>query len=808
LLLAAMLSCLSFVWQAAAMAAAPLPAPQPAASSTAQTPAALTPAALADLLDNPEARKALVDELRAQSAGVKPAPSGPTGTAGHDKKPTEPGLQERIADGVQRFLTGVAADMGQGVDDMRALASGRSLRMDAGTASTALLPLTLAAIATIIAFLVLRLIAMRIYTRIDRWVAEHGAESIASPTRGAPASMRVLYRRGGAIVGALAIDVGVVLLAAMAGGAAALWTTPGRGTLDTLAAVFLRAFVSVEIVKVVVRTVFAVRHPHLRLLPMSDELAKYWNAWLVRIVAAAGYGTLLVGPVMAAALSPALGRLASMVIMLAVYVYAVRVIWQNRRSVRERLNRHAAGAATFVGSRLHFLSRVWHVLGIGYFTILLVVSQIDPTNALPFMARATAQTLLVIGVGSLLILLLNAVLAKPIQLSEDLRRRLPLLEARVNAYVPAILKVVGWIIRIVVVLLILDAWHAFDLSRWLASDAGGAAIKVVLNIVIVLLIAALAWTVIASIIEHRLSQREGRGMPSARERTLLALFRNAALIVIVAMTLMVLLSQIGIDVGPLIAGAGVVGLAIGFGAQKLVQDIITGVFIQLENGMNENDVVQVAGVFGTVERMTIRSVGIRTLDGGYHLVPFSSVDVVANHMRDFSYHLGEYTIAHRESVDDAIEHLRAAFAELMTDTVLGPEILEDITVAGVTAVNEKGVTIRILIKTTPGMQWAVQRGYNRLLKKHFDAAGIELPYPHTVVYFGQDKRGYAPAANVTLQAERPDEGEDARAAGHTRRRLKPETSGEDSAEVLGNELEARDEAEAEAVPPSTVSRLG
>ncbi|EJO28840.1 mechanosensitive ion channel [Achromobacter marplatensis] len=803
MLLAAMLSCLSFVWQAAAMAAAPLPPAQPAASSTAQTPAALTPAALADLLDNPEARKALVDELRAQSAGVKPAPSGAAGASGHDKKPTEPGLQERIADGVQRFLTGVAADMGQGVDDMRALASGRSLRMDAGTASTALLPLTLAAIATIIAFLVLRLIAMRIYTRIDRWVAEHGAESIASPARGAPASMRVLYRRAGAIVGALAIDVGVVLLAAMAGGAAALWTTPGRGTLDTLAAVFLRAFVSVEIVKVVVRTVFAVRHPHLRLLPMSDELAKYWNAWLVRIVAAAGYGTLLVGPVMAAALSPALGRLASMVIMLAVYVYAVRVIWQNRRSVRERLNRHAAGAATFVGSRLHFLSRVWHVLGIGYFTILLVVSQIDPTNALPFMARATAQTLLVIGVGSLLILLLNAVLAKPIQLSEDLRRRLPLLEARVNAYVPAILKVVGWIIRIVVVLLILDAWHAFDLSRWLASDAGGAAIKVVLNIVIVLLIAALAWTVIASIIEHRLSQREGRGMPSARERTLLALFRNAALIVIVAMTLMVLLSQIGIDVGPLIAGAGVVGLAIGFGAQKLVQDIITGVFIQLENGMNENDVVQVAGVFGTVERMTIRSVGIRTLDGGYHLVPFSSVDVVANHMRDFSYHLGEYTIAHRESVDDAIEHLRAAFAELMTDTVLGPEILEDITVAGVTAVNEKGVTIRILIKTTPGMQWAVQRGYNRLLKKHFDAAGIELPYPHTVVYFGQDKRGYAPAANVTLQAERPDEGEDARAAGHTRRRLKPETSGEDSAEVLGNELEARDEAEAEAVPPST-----
>lgn len=783
-LLAAMLCWLSLAWQSAAQAASPLLPQQPAAASTE-----LTPAALADLLENAEARKALVDQLRAQASGAKPAAPAAA------EAPAEPGLRERMADGVQRFLTGLAADMGQGVDDMRSLASGRSLRMDGDAASSALLPLALAAAATIIAFLLLRAIAMLVYTRIDRWVAEHGCEAEASRKPGAPLTMRVLSRRAGAIVGAVAIDAAVVLLAAMAGAAAALWSTPGRGTLDPLATVFLQAFVYVEIVKVLVRTVFAVRHPHLRLLPMTDELARYWAAWLQRIVTAAGYGTLLIDPVMSAALSPALGRLASMVIMLAVYVYAVRVIWQNRLPVRERLERRAANAATFMGSRLRILARVWHVLGIGYFTILLVVSQIDPINALPFMAHATAQTLLVIGVGSLLILLLNTMLAKPIRLADDLRRRLPLLEARVNAYVPAALKLLGWIIRIVILLLILDAWHAFDLSRWLASDAGAAAIKVVLNIVIVLLIAALAWTVIASIIEHRLSQREGRGMPSARERTLLALFRNAALIVIVAMTLMVLLSQIGIDVGPLIAGAGVVGLAIGFGAQKLVQDIITGVFIQLENGMNENDVVQVAGVFGTVEKMTIRSVGIRTLDGGYHLVPFSSVDVVANHMRDFSYHLGEYTIAHRESVDDAIEHLRAAFAELMTDTVLGPEILEEMTVAGVTAVNEKGVTIRILIKTTPGMQWAVQRGYNRLLKKHFDAAGIELPYPHTVVYFGQDKRGYAPPANVFMQTERPDEGDNARAAGHTRRRLEPETPGGDAAEVLGNELEARAEPE-------------
>ncbi|SAI23712.1 membrane protein [Bordetella ansorpii] len=814
-MLMALLSCMSARAMAAEVANPPAAQQQaPAAAS------GLTPAALADLLENPDTRKTLIDQLRAQvpgggastatgnapaasnaatgnapsAANATPATPGGTPVAG---QPATPGLQDRITDGAQRFLSGVAADMGQGVDDMRALASGQSLRLEAGTASQALLPLALAILVTLIAFAILRMIAMRIYGRIDRWVGELGHEGVAVAEPGHHASLRVLYRRAGAIIGALAIDVAVVLLAAMAGSSAALWTTPGRGTLDALALVFLKAFVAVEIVKVLIRTVFAVRHPHLRLVSLADGPAKYWNGWLVLIAAGAGYGTMLVDPVLAATLSPALGRLAGMIIMLIVYVYAVRGIWQNRQIVRERLENRATSATTFMGSRLRFLSRIWHLLGIAYFTVLLVVSQIDPVNALPFMAHATVQTLLAIGGGSLLILLMNTFLGRPIQLSDDLRRRLPMLEARVNSYVPAGLKIIGWIIRIVVLLLILDAWRAFDLSYWLASDAGATAIRMVVNVVIVLLIAALAWTVIASFIEHRLTQVDGRPMPSARERTLLSLFRNAALIVIVTMTALIILSQIGINIGPLIAGAGVVGLAIGFGAQKLVQDIITGVFIQLENGMNENDVVQVAGVFGTVEKMTIRSVGIRTLDGGYHLVPFSSVDVVANHMRDFSYHLGEYTIAHRESVDDAVEHLRNAFAELMTDPVLSPEVIEDITIPGVTAVNEKGVTIRVLIKTTPGMQWAVQRGYNRLVKKHFEAAGIELPYPHMVVYFGQDKQGYAPPANVAMQSQQPEVvvGETARAAGHTRRALTRDEGEENPADVLGNELEARNDAE-------------
>lgn len=759
------------------------------AQNTLPAQAGATPvsaAQLADLLENEQARKQLIEQLRSQAPATQQDTSAarqvPVATDNPDDS-----LPRRVADSTQIFLTTLLNDMGAAASAVGAMARGE------GTAGvsmahwkTALINFALVIAATIISFVLLRLLASRVFSFINRWAGQ--PPPVAGRRRVGSATLRKIA----AVIGALIVDIIAIVLAGIVGYGVALAVAGPDQSVGTFDSLFVNAFVAVEIAKAFVRTVFATRFPQLRLFDMPDDVARYWNAWLCRLVGISGYGMLVVVPVTTALFTAALGNLIGLLIMLGMYIYAVRVIWTNRTLIRGRLVGRATHASTtFFATMLRLLAHVWHILAIIYFTVLLVVSQVDPVEALPFMARATVQSVVAIALGLLVSAILTAILSRPIRLSDDMRSRLPLLELRLNSYVPATLKGLRFITLVLVLLFVLDAWRAFDLSAWVMSEPGRAAISVVIHVAIILLFAALAWTITASIIESRLSGT-GTRAPSAREKTLLSLFRNAALIVIVTMTILILLSQIGINIGPLIAGAGVVGLAIGFGAQKLVQDIITGIFIQLENGMNVNDVVQAGGVFGTVEKMTIRSVGIRTMDGGYHLIPFSSVDVVANHMRDFSYHLGEYTIAHRENVDDAIEHLRAAFAELMHDEILSPEILEDITIPGVTALNERGVTIRVLIKTTPGMQWAVQRGYNRLVKKHFNAANIELPYPHTVVYFGQDKDGNAPSANVDLgrKADRTSTPKGkATAPGHTPRPLAPSRSG--SEDVLGNELEHR-----------------
>lgn len=781
------------------------PANEPTASSTASQPASY--AALADLLENEQTRVQLVEQLRGLAAQDGSEDTS-TITGSTDQADATPAGTVRalpgtgIATRMQEFAEHLKHDLSGSWVVVSALLSGRTA---AGVSIERWIPalysLALAIIAVSIAYLFLRMIANACFNRVNVWITKESSNGLEKKAKKCPNSLRHLttFARGRKLLGAfvaLIIDIAASMLAGLAGYAAVIAFTRPGASVSLFAMQFLTAFVMIEAIKALSRGLFATRHERLRLLPISTEAAQYWNRWLVIIITITGYSLLVVVPVAQRLLTPAVGDLLGLVLMIAVYLYAVNVVWNKRHVVRNGLTHLADQSTTAVfGTLIRILARIWHWLILTYLTILFVVSQTQQSQALAFMGKATAQSLIAMLIGTIAIAAVSTLATRQLRLPEQWSAVLPSLEARLNAYIPAFLKGLRLMILILVALIVLDAWHAFNLIDWLSSATGQAAVSTVVRVGIILLIAVMSWTVLASIIEHRLGTSSGRSIPTEREKTLLVLFRNAAAITISTMTVLVVLSQIGIDIGPLIAGAGVAGLAIGFGAQKLVQDVITGVFIQVENGMNQNDVVELAGLFGTVEKITIRSVVIRTLDGGYHLIPFSAIDKLTNHTRDYGYHYAEYTIAHRESVEDVIEQLELAFKALMQDSQLSSEVLENISIPGVTSLNAHGFSVRVMIKTTPGNQWTIQRAFNRLVKEHFDAAGIEVPYPQTVVHFGRDKDGHAAPVDMRHVEKLEEAFSNQSAPGQTTRSLESARS--------AAAPDTRPDGDADAMEPAT-----
>jgi len=231
--------------------------------------------------------------------------------------------------------------------------------------------------------------------------------------------------------------------------------------------------------------------------------------------------------------------------------------------------------------------------------------------------------------------------------------------------------------------------------------------------------------------------REGHVMRSARLRTLLPMMRATLFVVIGIFVGLMALSQIGVNIAPLLAGAGIVGIAIGFGSQKLVQDIITGLFLLLENAMQVGDVVSLGGLGGVVENLSIRTIRLRDKDGSIHIVPFSAVTSVTNMTRDFSYAVFNVGVAYKEDVDGVIGVLKEIASGMRKDPEWAPMIRDDLEVWGLDQFAASSVVIVCRLRTGPSQRWSVMREFNRRMKKRFDELGIEIPFPHQKLVLDQ-----------------------------------------------------------------------
>jgi moderate conductance mechanosensitive channel len=294
----------------------------------------------------------------------------------------------------------------------------------------------------------------------------------------------------------------------------------------------------------------------------------------------------------------------------------------------------------------------------------------------------------------------------------------------------------------------LNALLINDPAAWTGLAHTGLRIGVILTIAWVML--ALSRNLIP-MLRRQLQKQTDDPEQHKRLETLGRVFRYAVAVIITLITGMLVLSEIGISIAPILASAGVIGIAIGFGAQSLIKDYFNGFFLLIENQVHQGDVVTVAELGGFVEEVTLRYIRLRDYEGTVHFVPNGQVTTVSNRSRGFAYALVDIGIAYREDIEQVFQVIRDVAAEMRADETLGPLIIEDLDLAGVDAWADSAVMIRFRIKVQPLQQWTVKRAFLLRLKQEFDRLGIEIPFPHLTLYAGQAKDGSAPPLHLLNQ---------------------------------------------------------
>ncbi len=290
----------------------------------------------------------------------------------------------------------------------------------------------------------------------------------------------------------------------------------------------------------------------------------------------------------------------------------------------------------------------------------------------------------------------------------------------------------------------LDAYFT-KVADWCLTNGLDILLIIVLTLIL-LKIAAIATAKMRAMLNRRGDDLEY----SKRTGTLGGVVHWILRLVIWSSAAFMVLSELGVPVAPILTAAGVVGLAVGFGAQNLVQDFISGFFILLEDQVRVGDVVQIGDKSGLVEKVTLRMVILRDQTSTVHFIRNGKIDVVSNLTKDFSHYVFTIGVAYRENVDEVIKVLKDIDEEMRRDAEYKNDILAPLEVMGLDSFGDSSVNIKARTKTKPIQQWRVGREFNRRIKMKFDELNIDLPLPHRTIYFGKDKKGQAPALNVEL----------------------------------------------------------
>jgi len=610
-----------------------------------------------------------------------------------------------------------------------------------------------------------------------------------------PANWRA---NGGTLLLRLGIDLSHMLVFAVAVLAIFYLFSDRNMAQRVLVSTYLASILIVRAVYLTTRFILAPGVPHLRFLPLKNETAVFLQRWVVAIATVASFGLLTCGIIRLAGGSEASHFIGVKMVGIVIVVMLISMILAKRKAVVETLT------ADLPSEGLRYrLARNWHHFAI--FVVLLIWIGSVIMDLLDASEMQGLRTLMIIALYFLLDWILRQILAAAFGLAEkpeslqlavhasvsepsvsedptvrsgvqadsdadeedeaDEEEAPPAAAAKAGPLnIERMRQVIQNGLRIALAALtflwIMRVWG-------LQLPVGRAVASATFEILIVVFICYLIWAVSSAYIQQRLQKEmpetdedmEEGGAGGSRVATLLVLLRKFMLVVLIVMAALIILSTIGVNIGPLIAGAGVIGLAIGFGAQTLVKDIISGVFFLVDDAFRVGDYVETAGSKGMVEAISIRSLRLRHPRGMVYTVPFSDMGIVTNYSRDYIITKLDFRVRYDADVEKIRKIIKKkVYKKILKDETLGPKLLGKIKSQGVREMDDSAMIMRVKYKTQPGEQFAIRKEVYRLMQEAFRKEGIEFAHRNVTVYIPPESKLTAAAADAEARRKMVEAG--------------------------------------------------
>jgi small-conductance mechanosensitive channel len=525
------------------------------------------------------------------------------------------------------------------------------------------------------------------------------------------------------VVGRLALELLPVLVFV---GVAMMLLSSGIGDIPTTRLVILAVVNAYALSRGLICVVRALAGP-FGLFRVRAETAAYIEIWARRIVAVGISGIAFANVALLLGLHRAGYAALLHLVMLIVHLFIVVIILQCRRQVAEAIRAPAGreGAAARVRNRV---AGLWHYLAIALDLALWAVWALNIRNGYSLLLQYFIGTIAVALITRLATIVVLSLIDRGFSISPEILQRFPGLETRANRYLPLLRKIISAVIAFIGFVALLEVWGVDAIVWFYGGQIGSRLLSAVATISIAALAAAVIWEASNALMDRQVNvlSRDGHYARAARLRTFQPMLRTALLCLIVTVVGLTALSEIGVNVAPLLAGAGIVGIAIGFGSQKLVQDLITGLFLLLENTVQVGDNVSVSGLSGTVENVSIRTIRLRAADGSVHIVPFSAVTTITNASRGAGNAAVSVNVSYKEDTDRAGQILKDIVAEMRREPEYRQAIRGDLELWGVDKVDGSMASIVGQIRCTDSGRWPVQREFNRRMKRRFQECGIEI----------------------------------------------------------------------------------